>query len=503
MTIRLPGFMEEIAPSLPALSNILSTAINPYHEQQAALRKAMLANPQLAQQLADMGPDAVDQIYGRKASKVVPNLPTSLEKQTKDVQRTALAEILALPDTDPIKIDYKARSVGAKTTADLEKIAREALMQKQSIEANDLTINKAKEEVAKKEKAEATMLDIQRRLKVNPMSMDAAAAVKSGKITGEELNILLNLPNFKTKYDDDREDAHRKLVAGLEQQRINAQKEGNRMSEQEYANRLKMTNIGHIAEVTGRDYGTIKDLKENPDLFYQLTAKGYVPPKDPKSQALYETAVALKDYQNKFEDGKLSKAKHEFNSASKTFIGTLNDRTKTPVQKKEAVQMLNNLARQTFAGTTSDVPEYKYDDKSPNNDSGLGGFGKTNSWYRVGGDPEIFGNENYVPSTSGGVAPTSGSKNVPANIPSKPGMMIPSAATSESTGANLGGSNREAAGRTAKDVFEDKRAEALNLETWKTQPKSVIKSALDRMLKSDPANYAATVQALKQANIYP
>lgn len=114
MAIKLQGFFDEIQPAMGGLKNLVAGLANPNYQQQAAVREMILRNPELGQQLIDMGPEQVEQLYGKGTGGFARG-KRSMKAQVEDVTGAEMARIMALPPDNPERLEFIANRVGTST----------------------------------------------------------------------------------------------------------------------------------------------------------------------------------------------------------------------------------------------------------------------------------------------------------------------------------------------------------------------------------------------------
>lgn len=189
MAIRIPGLFDEIKPeALQGITGVLQNFKNPNWQQQQALREQMLRNPELAQKLIDMGPEAVERTYGRGTGGIAKG-QVSNEKKMNDITGAKIQELLSRPDSDPDKQDFINRRVG------IDPLTRKG--KEQGIVINDQAIagnqNKLNDE------AEVTRLRMLANAERMRYKGDIRATYQNGN--AEVKAAIFRVPELKDEYE--------------------------------------------------------------------------------------------------------------------------------------------------------------------------------------------------------------------------------------------------------------------------------------------------------------
>lgn len=395
MTIRIPGFMDEIQNYLPGINEIVSSIANPDYRRQQALRKQMLENPELQQQLTDMGAKRVEEVYGKGTGGFAGDGPKSVKKQVSDATAAALPDILANPRA---KEELIANQTGTQTTTARNTADLTLKNAQQNNELGGIQLSNAQREKQRQEEGLATGRLVHARLGQDPVGIDLYTASKKGIIKGDELNKLLAVKEYSDKYNRDREDYWKAQDNALEQQRINVSRENKGFNLNEYYQRVRANKAGMIAETYSADPQAVASVMQSTALRDKYLAMKE-PPTDPADKLLYEAANALKAHTDKLEGDTFIKKQQQFRLSTQKLDDKFSSRSKaTPEEKQAALREKNIIAKQMFG---SKAPQWKYDTNDPQNSSGFMShtYFKDPAMYRVGGDPSVWGmDEQFKPA---------------------------------------------------------------------------------------------------------
>ena len=442
MTIQLPGIADQIGQGgMEGIGNLIASLVNPDWQRQQAVRQAVLSGRINPDQLNNMGSSEVEQVFGKGTGGFAAGEPTAAH--VADTTKAAEIQRILTSGTPQEKEELLSNLTGTKTTT-------ERTIQQNAAALGTSAVDKAQRENERLKQGEAVGRIVHARLGTDPQGIDLYAAAKTGKISGDELNALLAVPEYEQKYNRDREDFWQKQHINIEQQRVNAMKD-RQFDINDYMLKVTAARAGQVAEKYGTDPKATMIVMQDPmlrDKYIGMDKKSV-----PASELpLYEAAQALKsqldeehgkDFIKNFQQYRLATQKAKdilANPASKV----------TPEQKKDLLNEINTLGKK-FLG--NEAPVYKYDTNGPDNSSGLWGIGKTPTLYRASGDVAAFGtNEPFISGSSSKVV--------------------------------------EAA---QKSVDSDP------LTSWRGKNKDQIDKAL---MRANPQQRAVTLQALIKAGIY-
>ncbi len=409
MAIRLPGFFDEIQPGLDKIGGFIQHLANPNMQQQVALRKAMLQNPELAQQLADMGPEAVEKMYGRGTSNIVPQLPKSSRQQAEEIRSGALADVLKRGPEDPIFKQLQADLAGLKTPEDMQRRAAElveaesrAKSSKAKATVDEATvpddIEKSKhgiiagraavDNIRRTEDTRKQASEILLKARVRPGFSEVQGnlykAVKAGVLSPEEKTILLMDPEHAKLYDRDQQDFHQEVMAQLTREGHAISRTGNRMQMEEYKARVDYTRAAQIAEQFGGNTDAILRLQKDPVALHEY-ANMPKPPTDPEGLANYEAAKAISRTREKLAGAAFNAADREFAGTSAKLDAIIYSDNADPKKRVAAIVEKNTIAKKVYgdAGVPVDkIPQWALRTE--------GTFSKDRTVIRRGGDLLLF-----------------------------------------------------------------------------------------------------------------
>lgn len=308
--IQLPGFINEIQPALQQIGGGIQNLVNPDWQRQQMLREMMLRNPELAQQLTDMGSQRVEEVYGKGTGGFAGSGPVSGKKLAENELSKALPEIFKDPKK---REEWLAGQTGTLTDAKRK-------IQDQTIQGNEVSI--ATGQLNLEDKRDEITHERDNRVLAGQAigkvggSGNLYQAKQSGKLTLQELAAIQAIPEYKSIYEGQQNDYWK-------QQQLAFQRE----QETRLANNQKST-LTDVFErqdaLLARQYADQANRSNAADVFLVLRDRKlfdkYIaldkPPTDAKDLALYEAAHAVKDARGRQTREDESKAWQQFRLAT-------------------------------------------------------------------------------------------------------------------------------------------------------------------------------------------
>jgi hypothetical protein len=310
----IPGWFDQLAPSIDKFTTGLQKAMYPNFEQEEAVRKQML-DPAFLQQIGDFNaqnPGVLQQIPG--FAKFA-NQFSGVQQSTKSKIDSKINQQLA----DPTKADeIVQRAGGAQTDAQRKQQDLQTTSLEQGVQsgANRLFLEEFEKELAPLMAAGKTaeigdaMAGITRRMQGRslipqvqakvPKGSNVYLAGKQGLIPQEELELALNDPEFRKTYDNFSDEYWNQDRSNLARATLDAQKEGT--NPQEIVKRAMAGVAAKIAETTRLPFDANKMVEA-------MLGQGTIDPNTPEGQA-------YNAYRKAATDEKRTEAYNEFNKVA-------------------------------------------------------------------------------------------------------------------------------------------------------------------------------------------
>lgn len=321
--------MESIQPAMQGIGSVINHIANPNWQQQAALRDMILKNPELQQQLVDMGADQVESAYGKGTGKFAQGT-VSTEKKMKDMKGAEFQRIMALPVDAPERAEFLANMTGTKTQIERE-------IQQNSLTAGQLSVKNAQ-------------IDSDRENQYRALAKNAIVKTKGqlyrnrGMLSPEELTAVTALQEYNGQYDRDMkadfmERDDRRLAenaARIRNGTADFQQFKMRRAE-EAANRIMMK-TGTPVQMEA-----VMAIQNSP-LLYKKYLEMKKPPTSEQELGLYNVAQGLKSIGGGVDDTARRAAMYQFKSVTGGLIKIINDKNSSPAQKMNAIESWNNTS---------------------------------------------------------------------------------------------------------------------------------------------------------------
>lgn len=352
MTIRLPGIMEEIQPALGNIGNVLNNIVNPNYQQQAALRDMVLKNPALAQELIDLGPEAVERAYGKGTGGIAVGEKSS-EYQMKKLKSGEFNRIMK-GGTQDEKDELIASLSGIKTPT-------ERKIQGLQVQSGEQNVAGGAIELADKQRVAA----------LQPISKAALGKVKSAPfrnkhlLSPEEIQAIQTTDsniwnNDMNAYFREQDDA-RMAQAAIDQR-------SGRLNMQDYMQRASISKSEQILAKTGRVIRPemISHILTHPEEMEKY--RGKAEPEDATQKEVWRAANDIASLGRAGDTTEMNKAMIRFKMAMGDKFKTISNPKANEKDKMSAIEDLNNaslfMLSDSFSGTP---PQWAYDKEGKGN----------------------------------------------------------------------------------------------------------------------------------------
>lgn len=413
MTIYKKGLAEYFQPAADKIADIIPRIGNPNYDMQQMLKKLMASDPTIAQKLANMGPDAVEKLYGKQMRKYAEAMPQDMNTKIMNTLNTpaVMDKILS----DPVKLQgILQKEFGILTDSQIKSDAANANSAvSQSIisgeqagaaptvaRAQISNANKAITDNEKSTQDEAALGVLSQRL-ADLKIPSIKDAMRKGILSAKEKQLIYSHPDAFRRYSTELDEEYKNIQIGFEQQRmkLDAAYKAHQINQDSYANqinRLEMqVEFGRAARLADGSMGTV-DVKTMRDL---ISSPGEVnrqlgiteEPKDPKAKAMWKAAKEVKRQGEAQSEEVLMEARNKFEIRMGAEFAILR-KEGGDAQKEAALGRVNAEAQKWFAGK-GPIPVYKYDEKNPALGTNWHG-GKEKTFYEAGPAETISSTED-------------------------------------------------------------------------------------------------------------
>ncbi len=401
MTIYKKGLAEYFMPAAEKIADIIPRIGNPNYDMQQQLKKLMATDPTVAQKLANMGPEAVEKLYGKQMRKYAEAMPQDLN--TKIMNRLQSPEVMDKLFNDPVKLQGVLRKeYGIETDTDIAtNTAQATIATEQAKSAPDVAAGAAsrgRQEVIDNTKTNEdnarfkSLTDRLATMKVGTIT----EARKKGLLSADDMALIYSHPDAYRRYNSELDEEYKKVQVDFERQRMELERKrtNHSISQDSFANQIAKLELaqeyGRASRIADGSTGRIPvkvvhGLISTPgEIARQLDIKER--PKDPTEAAAWDGAREIVRQQTVETGDTLAEARNQFEIRMQADFAILRSAKSEKHEKQAALGRVRSAADKWFAGK-GPIPSYQYDDKNPDVSPGFWTGGKDKTFYEE--DPKI------------------------------------------------------------------------------------------------------------------